>query len=85
MTNSQLNKLRSGIKNGANVNLNLSPNLTGNCHDETHFPHKLLLTNTQNSEIRKAFADGSSNKIRFSKTHCYSWLIYFWKYFIKCS
>ena len=85
MTNSQLNKLKSGIKNGANVNLNLSPNLTGNCHDETHFPHKLLLTNTQNSEIRKAFADGSSNKIKISKTHCYSWLIYFWKYFIKCS
>ena len=29
LSNSQLNKLKSGIKNGAKVTLNLSPNLTG--------------------------------------------------------
>ena len=32
------------------------------------FPHKLLLTNTQISKIRKAFASGSAANIKFSKT-----------------
>ena len=36
-----------GIKNGTEVTLNLSSNLIGNSNDETNFPHKLLLTNTQ--------------------------------------
>ena len=36
--------------------------------DETNFPHKLLLTNIQVSKIRKAFANGSSANIKFSKT-----------------
>ena len=37
-------------------------------NDETNFPHKLLLTNTQDSKIRKAFANGSSANIKFSKS-----------------
>ena len=40
-----------------------------NSNDETNFPHKLLLTNTQVSKIRKAFANGSSANIKFLKTH----------------
>ena len=44
--NSQLNNLKSGIKNGAEVTLNISPNTVGNCNDETNFPNKIL-TNTQ--------------------------------------
>ena len=40
--NSQLNKLKSTIKNGTKVTLNLSTNLMGNFNDETNFPHKLL-------------------------------------------
>ena len=47
LSNSQLNKLKSGIKNGTEVTLNLSSNLIGNYNDETNFPLKLLLTNTQ--------------------------------------
>ena len=43
MCNSQLNKLKSGIKTGTEVTLNLSSNLIGNANDETNFPHKLLL------------------------------------------
>ena len=43
LSNSQLNKLKSAIKNEAKVVLRLSSNMIGN--DETNFPHKLLLTN----------------------------------------
>ena len=40
--NSQLNKLKSAIKNGTKVTLNLSTNLIANSNDGTNFPHKLL-------------------------------------------
>ena len=69
MSNSQLNKLKSTIKNGTEVTLNLSSNLIINSNNETNFPHKLLLTNTQVSKLRKAFANGSSTNIKFSKTN----------------
>ena len=63
---SQLNKLKSGIKNGTEVILNLSSNLIGNSNDETNFPHKLLLlANTQVSKICKAFANRSSVNMKF--------------------
>ena len=45
LSNSQFNKLRSGIKNGTEVTLNLSSIRIGNANDETNFTHKLLLTN----------------------------------------
>ena len=49
MSNSQLNKLKSAIKNGTEATLNLSSNLIGNSDGdgETNFLHKLLLTDTQ--------------------------------------
>ena len=68
LSNSQLNKLKFGIKNGAEVILNLSSNLNLNSNDEANFPNKLLLTNTQVSKIRKAFTNGSLANIKFSKT-----------------
>ena len=43
LSNSQLYKLKSAIKNGTDVVLRLSSNVVGNSH--TDFPHKLLLTN----------------------------------------
>ena len=58
LSNLQLNKLKSAIKNGTEVILNLSSNLMGSSNDETNFPHKLLLTNKQVSKIHKAFANG---------------------------
>ena len=67
MSNSQLNKLKSSIKNGTEVTLNLSSNLIRSFNDETNFPH-LLSTDTQVSTIRKAFANGLSTNIKFSKT-----------------
>ena len=64
--NSQLNKLKSAIKNETEVVLRLSSNMIGD--NETNFPHKLLLTNRQVANLRKAFADKSSTDIKLSKT-----------------
>ena len=36
--------------------------------DETNFPYKLLLTNRQTENLRKAFAKKSSTDINLSKT-----------------
>ena len=68
LSNSQLNKLKSAIKNETEVVLRLSPNMIGDSNDETNFPHKLLLTDRQVSNIRKAFANHSSTDIKLSKT-----------------
>ena len=57
--NSQLNKLKSAIKNRTEVTLSFSSNLIGNSNDETNFPDELLLTDTQVSAIIKAIANGS--------------------------
>ena len=69
MFNSQLNKLKSGIKNGTEVTLKISSNDVGDSNDESNFPHKLLLPNTQILKLRKAFKNGSSAHIKLSKTH----------------
>ena len=66
LSNSQLNKLKSAIKNETEVVLRLSSNMIGD--NETNFPHKLLLTNRQVSNLRKAFANNSSTDIKLSKT-----------------
>ena len=63
MSNSQLKKLISGIKNGTEVTLNFSWNVIGISNDKYKFPHKLLLTNTQVSTLRKFFANNSSANI----------------------
>ena len=55
LSNSKLNKLKSGIKNGTEVTLNFSSNLIGNASDEVNFPHKLLLTDTQVSRNSQSF------------------------------
>ena len=65
---SQLNKLKSAIKNENDVVIILSPNIIGDSNDKTIFPHELLLTDRQVSSIRKAFANNSSINIKFSKT-----------------
>ena len=66
LSNSQLNKFMSAIKNKTEVVLRLSWNMIGD--NETNFPHKLLLTNRQVSNIRKAFSNNSSTDIKLSKT-----------------
>ena len=68
LSNSQLNKLKSTIKNETDVILRLSLNMIGNLDDETNFPHKLLLTNRQVANLRKAFANYLSINVKLSKT-----------------
>ena len=68
LSNSQLNKLKSAIKNEIEVVLRLSPSMIGDSNDEANFPHELLLTDRQISSIRKAFSNNSSADIKFSKT-----------------
>ena len=65
LSNSQLIKLKSAIKNETEVVLRISSNMVGD--DETNFPYKLLLTNTQVTNLRKAFANHSSTDIKLSK------------------
>ena len=69
LSTSQLNKLKSAIKNEIDVVIRLSPSIVGDSNDKTTFPHELLLTNRQVSSIRKAFANNSSVDIKFSKAH----------------
>ena len=64
LSNSQLNKLKSSIKNETDVVLRISFNSNGN----TNFPHELLLINRKVANIRKAFANHSSIDIKLSKT-----------------
>ena len=47
LSNSQLNKLKSAIKNETEIVLRLSSNMIGD--DETNSRHKLLLTKRQKS------------------------------------
>ena len=68
LSNSQLHKLKSAIKNETEVKLRLSSNMIGNSDDKINFPHKLLLTNTQVVNLCKAFANNSSTDIKPSKT-----------------
>ena len=66
LSNSQLNKLKSAIENETEVLLRLSSNMIGD--NEANFPHKLLLTNRQVANLRKAFANHSSADIKLSKS-----------------
>ena len=68
LSNSELNKLQSGTKNGTDVTLKISSNVVGDSNDENNFPNNLLLTNTQVSKLRKAFVTGLSANIKLSKT-----------------
>ena len=67
LSNSQLHKLKSAIKNETDVVLRLSSNMIGNSDDEINFPHKLFVTNRQVANLRKAFAKHTSTDIKLSK------------------
>ena len=64
LSNSQLNELKSAIKNETDVVLRLASNMIGNSDDDTNFPHKLLLTNRQVANLCKAFASYLSTDIK---------------------
>ena len=65
LSSSQLNKLKPTMKSESKVVLRLSSDMTGD--DETNFPHKLLLTNRQVTNLRKAFANYLLTDIKLSK------------------
>ena len=54
MSNTELNKLKSGTKNWTEIILYLSSNVISDSNTETNFPHKLLLTDTQVLRLHKA-------------------------------
>ena len=66
LSNSQLNKLNSAIKNETEVVLRLPSNMFGD--NEKNSPLKLLLTDRQVASLRKSFANDSSADIKLSKT-----------------
>ena len=44
LSNSELNELKSAIKNENDIVIRLSPNMIGDSNDKGNFPHELLLT-----------------------------------------
>ena len=67
MSNSQLDKLKFGIKNGTEVTLKLLSNVVGDYNDKNNFPHKLL-TNAQVLRLPKAFSNNSLTDTKLSIT-----------------
>ena len=55
-------------KKWTEVTLNLWSNIIGDSIVDNNSPNKLLLTNTQNLKLCKAFANNSSANIKLSKT-----------------
>ena len=53
LSNAQLNKLKSGIKNSTEITLILSSNVVSDFNYETNFPHELLLIDIQVSKLPK--------------------------------
>ena len=78
LSNAQLSKLKSRIRYGAEVTFDLSSNVIGNSTNETNFPHRLLLTNTEVSKLRETFANYLWANVKLSKTQLHkrgqSWL-----------
>ena len=64
LSNSQINKLKYGVKNNTGVTLEVLSNVTGDSNHENSFLHKLLLhkllANTQVSRLCKTFVNNSS-------------------------
>ena len=67
LLNSQLNKLKSAIKNEL-ITKRLSKKYVGT--NKTNFPHNLLLTDKQVSSLCKAFANDLSVNKKYQKFNC---------------
>ena len=73
LSNSQLNKLKSALKNETEIVSWLSWNMVGNSDNETKFPHKLLLTNRKVANLWKAVTNISQLILSYQKdflVHC---------------
>ena len=70
LSNSQLNQLKSSIKNETKVTSDLSSYLIKNTNDKTNFSHKLVLTDMQVSEIVRLFRMVHQLIQNFQKFNC---------------
>ena len=63
LTDTQLKKLKTAVKNKTGATLRISfKMLNGN-----HLPHKLLLTTTQKTKLRNALNNNMSTDLKLSK------------------
>ena len=69
LPNSQTNKLNFTMKKETNVFSNCSSNLIEISNGKTNFPHKLLLSDAQASNLCKDFANGLSAITKLLKIH----------------
>ena len=67
LSDSQLNKLKSAIKNETGVVLRISSSMVGNSNDNINFPYELLLNDRQAANILEAFAKNTSTDINCQK------------------
>ena len=67
VSSSLLNKLNFALKYETEAVLRVSSNIIGNINDETNFPHKLFLTNTQVANLHEASTNNSPVNIKLSK------------------
>ena len=67
LSNSQLSKLKSAIKNEIEVFWRLSSNMVGSFNDKINLP-ELLLTNKQVANLLKTFVNSFSADIKLLKT-----------------
>ena len=67
LSNSQLKKLKSGMKNGTEVTSNFSSNVIGDFIDENNFPKRISINRRQVSKFCKASTNNSSANIKLSK------------------
>ena len=63
LSDSQLNKLKSAVKNETGVSLRMNIKMFG----ENNLPHELSLTTRQKTKLRNAFENNMSTDIKLSK------------------
>ena len=72
LSNAQLNKLKSAIKNETDVVIRLSPNMIGDSNDKGKFPHELLLTDKFQVFVRHLLIIHQST-LNFQKLNYQKW------------
>ena len=65
LSNSQLNKLKSAVKNKQGTTLRMNAKM----FNSDNLPHKLLLTTRQTTKLRNAIESNMSTDIKLSKAH----------------
>ena len=67
LSNSQLNKLKSAVKNNEGTTLRRN----GRMFNSGNLPHELLLTTRRTTKLRNAIANNMSTDIKLSKAQIY--------------